>query len=99
MQTGTDFYNIDRLLTEPLPPDRERCRVVYVSPLKALAYDIERNLRAPLRGIGRTAALAGIDVPEIRVALRTGDTPADQRRSMLRRRYRRGDIVSEPHRA
>lgn len=76
---------IDRLLTEPLPPDRERCRVVYVSPLKALAYDIERNLRAPLRGIGRTAALAGIDVPEIRVALRTGDTPADQRRSMLRR--------------
>ncbi len=51
-------------------------RVVYVSPLKALAYDIERNLRAPLRGIG-----AG----ELRVGLRTGDTPQRERAAMLRK--------------
>jgi ATP-dependent Lhr-like helicase len=50
-------------------------RVVYVSPLKALAYDIERNLRAPLRGIG---------ADEIRVAIRTGDTPQRERAAMLR---------------
>ena len=50
-------------------------RVVYVSPLKALAYDIERNLRAPLRGIG-----AG----DVRVGIRTGDTPQRERAAMLR---------------
>ncbi len=52
-----------------------RTRVVYVSPLKALAYDIERNLRAPLRGIG---------AHELRVAIRTGDTPQRERAAMLR---------------
>ena len=51
-------------------------RVVYVSPLKALAYDIERNLRAPLRGIG---------ADELRVGIRTGDTPQRERAAMLRR--------------
>ncbi len=50
-------------------------RVVYVSPLKALAYDIERNLRAPLRGIG---------AEDVRVAIRTGDTPQRERAAMLR---------------
>src|SRR3979490_3026735 len=50
-------------------------RVVYVSPLKALAYDIERNLRAPLRGIG---------ADEVRVGIRTGDTPQRERAAMLR---------------
>jgi ATP-dependent Lhr-like helicase len=50
-------------------------RVVYVSPLKALAYDIERNLRAPLRGIG---------AHDIRVGIRTGDTPQRERAAMLR---------------
>jgi ATP-dependent Lhr-like helicase len=50
-------------------------RVVYVSPLKALAYDIERNLRAPLRGIG---------AEEVRVGIRTGDTPQRDRAAMLR---------------
>ena len=50
-------------------------RVVYVSPLKALAYDIERNLRAPLRGIG-----AG----DVSVGIRTGDTPQRERAAMLR---------------
>ena len=55
---------------------RGAIRVVYVSPLKALAYDIERNLRAPLRGIG---------ADELRVGIRTGDTPQRERAAMLRR--------------
>jgi ATP-dependent Lhr-like helicase len=53
-------------------------RVVYVSPLKALAYDIERNLRAPLHGIGRA------DSNDVRVGIRTGDTPQRERAAMLR---------------
>src|ERR671929_2361463 len=56
------------------PEASGRTRLVYVSPLKALSYDIERNLRAPLRGIGS----------ELRVALRTGDTPQKDRQAMLR---------------
>ncbi len=58
-------------------------RVLYVSPLKALAYDIERNLRAPLAGITRAAERLGFPVRPVRVAVRTGDTPADERRRMV----------------
>jgi ATP-dependent Lhr-like helicase len=54
---------------------RQGTRVVYVSPLKALAYDIERNLRAPLRGIG---------AENVRVGIRTGDTPQRERAAMAR---------------
>ena len=57
-------------------------RVLYVSPLKALAVDIERNLRAPLAGIQRESQRLGLPVPDIRVGVRTGDTPADERRRM-----------------
>src|SRR5205823_7353922 len=68
-------WGIDRLAREP-----ERLgsgvRIAYVSPLKALSYDIERNLRAPLRGIKG---------PEVTVGLRTGDTPQKERQAMLRR--------------
>src|SRR5690606_30007792 len=46
---------IDRLLVEPAPDPARRCRVLYISPLKALAVDVERNLRAPLTGIRHTA--------------------------------------------
>src|SRR2546421_3837500 len=49
------LWCIDRLATEPVPAEAERCRVLYVSPLKALTVDIERNLQAPLRGIGLQA--------------------------------------------
>jgi ATP-dependent Lhr-like helicase len=74
------LWALDRLAAEsdrpagtppagPRPP-----RVVYVSPLKALSYDIERNLRAPLRGIGA----------DVRVAIRTGDTPQRERQQMLK---------------
>jgi ATP-dependent Lhr-like helicase len=63
------LWGLDRLLAEP-----GRGRLVYVSPLKALSYDVEKNLRAPLRGIGG----------EISVAIRTGDTPQRERQAMLR---------------
>ena len=78
------LWAIDRLFAEPTPAERERCRVLYVSPMKALAYDIDRNLRAPLRGIANAATRLGLDVPEITTAMRTGDTPSDERRRMIR---------------
>ena len=70
---------LDRLLFSPEPAKLERLRVVYVSPLKALAVDVERNLRAPLAGIARLAAARG-DAHRIpTIAVRTGDTPASER--------------------
>ncbi len=59
--------------------------VVYVSPLKALGNDIHKNLQEPLEGIQRLAAAAGTVLPEIRVAVRAGDTPAHERSRMIRR--------------
>ena len=70
---------LDRLMFAPVPPRAGRCRVVYVSPIKALAVDIERNLRAPIAGISRTAAARGDDHVVPAVAIRTGDTPAAER--------------------
>ncbi|MEA2282995.1 MAG: ATP-dependent helicase Lhr and Lhr-like helicase, partial [Solirubrobacteraceae bacterium] len=67
------LWALDRLVAEPRG-DEARTRLVYVSPLKALSYDVEKNLRAPLRGIGA----------DISVAIRTGDTPQKERRDMLR---------------
>src|SRR6478735_7071073 len=69
------LWGIDRLAADPLPDDDRHTRLVYISPLKALSYDIERNLRAPLRGIGA----------DIEVAIRTGDTPQRERQAMRRR--------------
>ncbi|MEA5116832.1 MAG: DEAD/DEAH box helicase, partial [Propionicimonas sp.] len=66
---------------QPVPA---RCRVLYISPLKALAVDVERNLRAPLVGIGHAAARLGLPRPQIRVGVRSGDTPAVERRSFTR---------------
>ena len=66
------LWGLDRLVAEPAA--ERRTRLVYVSPLKALSYDIERNLRAPLRGIGG----------DVSVAIRTGDTPQKERQAMLR---------------
>ncbi|WP_407345806.1 ATP-dependent helicase [Pengzhenrongella phosphoraccumulans] len=59
----------------------DRCRVVYVSPLKALASDIELNLRSPLVGIRQAATRLGLTVPEVTVGVRTGDTPPAERRA------------------
>ena len=67
------LWGLDRLVAEPAEGDR-RTRLVYVSPLKALSYDVEKNLRAPLKGIGG----------DIDVAIRTGDTPQKERAQMLR---------------
>ncbi|MFG3688726.1 DEAD/DEAH box helicase [Micromonospora sp. NPDC047740] len=79
------LWSLDRLAKEPLPAEpRQRCRVLYVSPLKALAVDVERNLRAPLAGIRQAATRLGLTPPEITVGMRTGDTPADERRSFAR---------------
>jgi ATP-dependent helicase Lhr and Lhr-like helicase len=60
-------------------------QVVYVSPLKALAVDIHQNLEAPLREIRDVAAELGLTAPEVRVAVRTGDTAASERAAMLKR--------------
>jgi ATP-dependent helicase Lhr and Lhr-like helicase len=77
------LWALDRLASSPVPADpKQRCRVLYISPLKALAVDIERNLRAPLAGIRQVAHRRGLPEPDIRVAVRTGDTGADERRRM-----------------
>ncbi|MEV0877210.1 ATP-dependent helicase [Micromonospora echinofusca] len=79
------LWSLDRLAREPAPADpRHRCRVLYVSPLKALAVDVERNLRTPLTGIRQAATRLGVAPPEITVGMRTGDTPADERRAFAR---------------
>ena len=78
------LWSIDRMIVSPPPPPTERCRVLYVSPMKALAYDIDRNLRAPLAGITAESARLGIDAPQVSVAMRTGDTPASERQAMKR---------------
>ncbi|HEY7600727.1 MAG TPA: DEAD/DEAH box helicase, partial [Candidatus Limnocylindrales bacterium] len=73
-------------MAEPPPDDpQRRLRVLYVSPLKALVHDVERNLRSPLTGIGLAAASRGETPREVRVAMRTGDTPAEERRAFGRR--------------
>ncbi|HEX4830712.1 MAG TPA: DEAD/DEAH box helicase [Trebonia sp.] len=77
------LWAIDKLASEPPPADpKKRCRVLYVSPLKALAVDIERNLRSPLTGIRHAAHRLGLPDPEIGVAVRTGDTAAEERRRL-----------------
>ncbi len=80
------LWSIDRLATEGKPTDAtKRCRVLYVSPLKALAVDVERNLRTPLVGIRHASARLGLPEPDITVGMRTGDTPADERRAFAKR--------------
>ncbi len=79
------LWSLDRLSTTQPVDEQSRCRVLYVSPLKALAVDVERNLRAPLTGIGQAAARLGLPRPELRVGIRSGDTPADERRAFAKR--------------
>ncbi|MBI2833462.1 MAG: DEAD/DEAH box helicase [Acidobacteria bacterium] len=73
------LWCIDRVMFDPLPQEGARCRVLYVSPLKALAVDVERNLRAPISGISKVAAARGVPFVLPAVAVRTGDTPAAER--------------------
>ncbi|HEY4188694.1 MAG TPA: DEAD/DEAH box helicase, partial [Polyangia bacterium] len=78
------LWCLDRLGREQGAADKPGVRALYISPLKALAYDIERNLRAPLAGIARAAEALGVPFGAPRIAVRTGDTPARDRREMLR---------------
>jgi ATP-dependent Lhr-like helicase len=73
------LWSLNRLMFEPLPAAPQRCRVLYISPLKALAVDVERNLRAPLAGISNVAAARGVAFHQPSIAVRTGDTPAAER--------------------
>jgi ATP-dependent Lhr-like helicase len=86
-KTLTAFLaSIDRLVTRPRPEARtHRTRVLYISPLRALAFDIEKNLRAPLVGIGLAAERIGVPFTEPEVAMRTGDTPSNDRQKLIRR--------------
>ncbi|HIZ98785.1 MAG TPA: ATP-dependent helicase [Candidatus Janibacter merdipullorum] len=80
------LWSLDRLASTPRPHDPQaRCRVLYISPLKALAVDVERNLRSPLVGIGHAADRLGVPAPEVTVAVRSGDTPTSERRAFARR--------------
>lgn len=75
---------IDRVMFSPVPDKKERCRVLYLSPLKALAVDVERNLRAPLVGVSRYAERLGAEFHLPEVAIRTGDTPMRERAQFAR---------------
>ncbi|TCL86195.1 Lhr family ATP dependent helicase [Curtobacterium sp. PhB142] len=79
------LWSIDRLISATdRPPAKQRTRVLYVSPLKALGVDVERNLRSPLVGITQTARRLGTEPPEVTVGVRSGDTPSSDRQKLLR---------------
>lgn len=77
------LWSIDRLHTSGADAATSGTKVLYLSPLKALGVDVERNLRAPLVGIARTAAAHGLEVPEVSVGVRSGDTLPSERRSLV----------------
>jgi len=80
------LYAIHELVSRPSDADTARgVHTLYVSPLKALANDIERNLAIPLAGVSAAAAAMGIEIPDVSVGLRTGDTPPSERQKMVRR--------------
>ena len=79
------LWSIDRLASTPPPDDpNHRTRVLYISPLKALGVDVERNLRAPLVGVTQTAKRLGMSPPEVTVGVRSGETTSADRRSLQR---------------
>ncbi|WP_433703715.1 ATP-dependent helicase [Prescottella equi] len=86
------LWALDRLATaveadasdEKRAAEQRTTKVLYISPLKALGVDVERNLRAPLVGITQTAKRLGFEPPEIRVGVRSGDTPTGERRKMIK---------------
>ena len=85
-KTLTAFlWSINQLAGAPPLQQNERTRVLYISPLRALAFDVEKNLRSPLTGIALAGERLGSPINDISVAMRTGDTPARERQSLLRR--------------
>ncbi len=83
------LWAIDRVFREradlPEEPkkDGSRTRILYISPLKALGVDVERNLRSPLIGIGQSARRLGLTAPGITVGVRSGDTTSSDRRKLV----------------
>ncbi|MFK3669542.1 ATP-dependent helicase [Leifsonia aquatica] len=78
------LWAIDRLASEQRAPDAPKStRVLYISPLKALGVDVERNLRAPLVGVTQTAKRLGAEPPHVTVGVRSGDTPSSDRRALV----------------
>jgi ATP-dependent Lhr-like helicase len=75
---------IDRIASSPVPDKKQRCRVLYISPLRALAVDVEKNLRSPIAGIRLAAERLGTPMHEPSVGMRTGDTSPNERRLLLR---------------
>src|SRR3954452_11131245 len=85
-KTLTAFLaSIDRLCTTEPADQKRRTRVLYISPLRALAFDVEKNLRAPIMGVGLAAERLGVPFREPSVAMRTGDTSARDRHALIRR--------------
>src|SRR5881275_1771057 len=86
-KTLTAFLaSLDRLLRLALTGElRDRTYVVYISPLRALSNDIQRNLQGPLADLLRLAHQEQPSCPEVRAQVRTGDTPASERQQMVRR--------------
>ena len=76
---------LDRLTagTELSQRTNKQVHTLYISPLKALGVDVERNLRAPLRGIAATAERLGVKVSDVTIGIRSGDTPANERRRLI----------------
>ena len=85
-KTLTAFlWCLDRLMLHPGSEGQKKgCRIVYVSPLKALAVDVERNLRSPLAGIANMARRRGVEFREPTISVRTGDTPQRERARFMR---------------
>jgi len=79
------LWGIDRLVQDPTPPDEPRTRILYISPLRALAVDVEKNLRSPLKGVTLAAERLGQQAVQPTVGLRSGDTSQDERRKLVRR--------------
>ncbi|MFJ6651326.1 ATP-dependent helicase [Microbacterium sp. NPDC091313] len=88
------LWALDRVFREPYRPPAasgrgraaepsSRTRILYVSPLKALGVDVERNLRSPLVGIGQSARRLGLEVPSVSVGVRSGDTTSSDRRKLV----------------
>ncbi|MGW9114307.1 ATP-dependent helicase [Microbacterium sp. NPDC055683] len=78
------LWAIDRVFRAKVDDPAERTRILYVSPLKALGVDVERNLRSPLVGISQAARRLGVASPEVSVGVRSGDTPSADRQRLVR---------------
>ena len=85
-KTLTAFlWGIDRLTSDPTPADDPHTRIIYISPLRALAVDVDKNLRGPVKGITLAAERLGTPTQQPTVGVRTGDTSQKERRQIAKR--------------